>query len=246
MTQNPAKARMLRGEAAIGVSVGLGSPYAAEILSRSGFDFVLVDLQHGAWDDNLAALAFRSIALGAAVPMARVTGNDFYAIGRLLDRGALGIIVPMVNTAQEAQDAAFAVRYPPRGGRSWSPTLAMFHGTDYAQRIDDEVFLAIQIETVQAVENAEAILSTEGVDGLWLGPNDLARSMGVPFGSPEHEQMILHVLEVCKRVGKIPGIAADNNLRHWMDHGFLFVTATSDAALIIDNAPRFVVGRDAT
>jgi len=71
MTQNPAKARMLRGEAAIGVSVGLGSPYAAEILSRSGFDFVLVDLQHGAWDDNLAALAFRSIALGAAVVAGR-------------------------------------------------------------------------------------------------------------------------------------------------------------------------------
>lgn len=238
MTQNTAKQKMLRGGPAIGATVGLGSPFAAEIFSRSGYDFVMVDCQHGAWDDQGAALSFRSIALGTATPMARVTANDYYAIGRLLDRGAMGIIVPMVNTAAEAEAAAFAVRYPPHGGRSWSPLLAQFHGTDYAARIDADVFLAIQIETVQAVENAEAILNTPGVDGLWLGPNDLSRSMGVPFGSADHEAAILRVLSICRKAGKLPGIAADGNVAHWVRHGFQFVTACNDANLLVEHGTK--------
>ncbi len=238
MTQNCTKQKLLRGEPAIGTTVGLGSPFAAEIFSRSGYDFVMVDMQHGSWDDYSAAMAFRSIALGSATPMVRVIANDYYAIDRMLDRGALGIIIPMVNTPDEAKAAAFAVRYPPRGGRSWSPWMAAFHGTDYRERIDDEVYLAIQIETVQGVENAEAILSTPGIDGLWLGPNDLARSMGVPFGSPEHEETILRVLSICKKVGKIPGLAADGNVPYWVRHGFQFVTACSDAGLLLELGPK--------
>ncbi len=238
MTQNATKQRLLRGEPAIGATVSLGSPFSAEIFSRSGYDFVMADMQHGSWDDYGAAMAFRSIALGSATPMVRVIGNDFYAIGRMLDRGALGIIVPMVNTPEEARAAAYAVRYPPRGGRSWSPLLAEFHGTDYRERSNDEIFLAIQIETVQGVENAEAILSTPGIDALWLGPNDLARSMGVPFGSAVHEETILKVLAICKKAGKITGIAADGNVPYWVRHGFQFVTACNDAGLILEHGPQ--------
>ena len=155
MRSNLAKQRMLEGKSAIGASSGLGSPLAAEILSHAGYDFVLVDNQHGAWDEISTMLAIRSICLGSAVPMARVRKNDFCAIGRLLDIGMLGIVVPMVNSVEEAQAAAFAARYPPRGGRSVGAFGARFYGPDYARQINDEVFLAVQIESKQAVECAE-------------------------------------------------------------------------------------------
>ncbi|MBM3189559.1 MAG: hypothetical protein FJZ90_12650, partial [Chloroflexi bacterium] len=112
MRINETKRRLLKGEAVIGVGIGLGAPLAGELLSLAGFDFVLVDCQHGAWDDNSAMAAFRSICHGPATPMTRVQQNDYAAIGRMLDRGAMGIIVPMVNSAQDARSAARAVRYP--------------------------------------------------------------------------------------------------------------------------------------
>lgn len=240
MTANIAKRRMLEGKPGIGVIVALGSPVAGEILSRAGFDFVLVDNQHGAWDDASSTVAFRGIHLGSAVPMARVRKNDFYDIGQLLDRGALGIVVPMIESAEEAEAAAHAVRYPPRGGRSWWPLQAGFYGSDYGEWIDDEVFLAVQIESEQAVNRAEEILAVDGVDGCWVGPTDLGRSMGIDPSTPEGAQAletaILHVLEVCRAANKIPGIAALNDAHYWIERGFLFVTAGSDVDFVTDGA----------
>ncbi len=227
---------MLNGEAAIGVSVGLGSPFAAELLSRAGFDFVLVDNQHGRWDDDSSLDAFRYIMLGSAVPMARVSQNDYYAIGRLLDRGALGIIVPMVNSVEEARAAAHAVRYPPRGGRSSGALLAVHLGADYQSWSDDQVFLAVQIESATAVEQAEAILSVEGVDGCWIGPNDLARSMAVDLWTPPHMDAIMRVLEACQKTHKIAGISAEVDVSEWVSAGFQFVTAANDAKLLLEGA----------
>jgi 4-hydroxy-2-oxoheptanedioate aldolase len=236
MIQNRAKRRMLEGEPAIGAPVGLGSPLAAELLSLAGFDFVLVDNQHGAWDDNSTMLAFRSICVGPAVPMARAQKNDFYTIGRLLDRGALGIVVPMVNSVEEARAAAFAARYPPQGGRSVGAFGARFHGPGYERWINDEVFLAVQIESERAVNSAEEILGVEGVDGCWVGPADLANSMGVDpstlEGSEAREAAILRVLEACHKTGKISGIAGGADAQHWIERGFLFVTTDGDDALV--------------
>ncbi len=238
MRINTAKGRMLEGKPAIGAIASLGSPLAAEILSRTGFDFVLVDCQHGNWEDEGAMLAFRSVCLGAAVPMARVRQNDYYAIGRLLDRGALGIVVPLVNSAAEARAAANAVRYPPRGERSWGPFLAGYLGADYGQWADNEIFLAVQIESAQAVERAEEILAVDGVDGCWIGPKDLAKSMGIdpntPAGSQAHEAAILQVLAACRKTHKIPGIFGDGeaDAQRWIEHEFQFVTTTNDARLL--------------
>ena len=240
MRINTAKRRMLEGKPAIGGAVGLGSPLSAEILSLAGFDFVLVDNQHGFWEDNSTMLAFRSTCLGPAVPMARVQQNDFYAIGRLLDRGALGIVVPMVNSVEEAKAAAFAARYPPRGGRSVGAFGVGFYGSDYLSRINDEVFLAIQIESVRAVNHAEEILAVDGVDGCWIGPADLANSMGVDLSTPEgaaaHEAAILRVLEACRKTNKIPGIWGDEDAQRWIKHGFLFVTAGGDGGFVYRGA----------
>jgi 4-hydroxy-2-oxoheptanedioate aldolase len=247
MRLNSAKRRMLDGKPAIGAAAGLGSPLAAEILSHAGYDFVLVDNQHGAWDESGTMLAVRSICLGPAVPMARVRQNDYAAIGRLLDSGMLGIVVPMVNSAAEAQAAAYASRYPPRGGRSVGAFGARFYGADYARQVDDEVFLAVQIETEQAVRHAEEILSVEGVDGCWVGPGDLALTMGVDLTTPEgkqaHQAAIMEVLEVCRRTGKIPGIAGGDDARFWLERGFLFVTSVSDSGLVLAGAQAFLKKR---
>jgi 4-hydroxy-2-oxoheptanedioate aldolase len=234
MITNPVKRRMLDGQPQLGAGVGLGSPTSAALLAQAGFDFILVDYQHGEWDDAAALAAFRAIALQGAIPMARVRQNDFYAIGRALDRGALGIVVPMVNSPAEAQAAARAMRYPPRGGRSFGGSLAIHYGADFDAWINDEVFLAIQIESAAAVEQADQIMAVDGVDGCWIGPNDLARSLGVPQGTPAHTEAILSAIAACQRAGKIPGISAADaaDAQRWIDHGCRFVTASGDAALV--------------
>ena len=242
MAVNLAKRRMLAGEPAVGAEVGLGSPLAAEYLSPEGFDFILVDNQHGAWDDDTTMQAFRSIALGQAVPMTRVRYNDFSAIGRLLDRGAMGVILPMVNSVEEAQAAAHAARYPPRGGRSNGAFGAQFLGPDYMSWIDDELFLAVQIESKQAAERAEQIMAVEGVDGCWIGPGDLSYSMGIDLNTAEgreaHQAAIRGIIKACHNTGKIPGISVGDaeTAQHWIDEGCLFVTTGADSGFMMDGA----------
>ena len=242
MRRNDAKRKLLAGQPALGARAGLGAPLAAELLSKAGFDWVLVDCQHGNWEDSGALEAFRAIALGPAAPMAGVRANDFGAIGRLLDRGAQGIIVPLVNTAEEARRAVHATRYPPLGGRSWGPFLAQWLGNDYDTAGEAEILLAVQIESAQAVAQAEAIMSVEGVDACWIGPKDLARTMGVDVNTPEgaaaHEAAILQVLAACRATGKAAGIDGGSEAggRRWLDHGFQFVSVTNDSFLISSGA----------
>ena len=247
MRINEAKRRLLAGESVIGIGLGLGSPLAGELLSLAGFDFILVDNQHGAWDDNSSMLAYRSICYGQATPMIRVQENNYYTIGRALDRGALGIIVPMVNTAEEARAAAHAVRFPPRGGRSIGPFGTAFHGPDYVQEINDQVYLAVQIESATAVENADDILSVEGVDGCWCGPGDMGLSMGLAPSNPEAQPQLvdalMSVLGVCKKRGKVPGLACGpGNAQYWLDKGFRFVTVGGESSLL-GEAARSLLGR---
>ena len=241
---NTAKQRMLNGEPAYGAEVNLGSALSAELISPLGFDFILVDNQHGAWSDDSSMTAFRSIALGVAMPMARVRRNEFGAIGRLLDRGAMGIVVPMVNSVEEAEAAVEAARYLPLGGRSAGAFGTGFLGGDYMQWANEEIFLAVQIETVRAAENAEAILSVEGIDGCWVGPGDLMYSMGVdlsdPVGWREHDDLIVSVFKATMRAGKIPGIytpSASEALRR-AEQGGLFLTCGGDGPWVVEGARR--------
>ena len=242
MKKNTAKQRMLEGKPAIGAEVGLGSPLSAELLSQLGFDWIVVDNQHGAWQEERTMHAFRGISFGSAIPMARVRQNNFGAIGRLLDIGAMGIIVPMVNSVEEAQAAARAVRYPPRGERSGGPFGISFLGSDYMSWIDDELFLAVQIESAQATEHAEEIMAVDGVDGCWVGPFDLGLSMGVdrstPEGSEAHTAAIDSVIAACRKTGKIPGIALGSvqEAKRWIERGCLFVTTGTDRSFMLEGA----------
>ncbi|NLS76391.1 MAG: 2,4-dihydroxyhept-2-ene-1,7-dioic acid aldolase [Chloroflexi bacterium] len=236
MKTNTALRRMRQGLPAIGAGATLGSPFAAELLTLAGFDYVMVDVQHGNWDDEAILLAFQLINLGSATPMIRVPQNDFYAIGRALDRGALGIVVPMVNSVAEAEAVARACRYPPRGGRSFGPFATSLYGSDYATSVDGELFVAVQIESKEAAEQAEAILSVDGIDGCWVGPEDLARSLGAdvstPAGLAARERAIAGVLHACRNTGKIPGIACGLDARDRIAQGFLYIRAGADQSFI--------------
>ena len=133
MKVNAVKQRLAAGQPVVGINAALGSSEAAGFLARAGFDLILVDNQHGNWDDTTSLQAFQRITLEGCTPFTRVRKNDFYAIGRMLDRGALGVVVPFVNSVEDAQAAAFAMRYPPRGGRSYGFTLAEYHGAGYGE-----------------------------------------------------------------------------------------------------------------
>lgn len=242
MRVNTAKAKMLAGKPAFGYSLGLGSAIATEMLSACGIDFAFVDTQHGSWGPDSVSQAFIAIQAGGAVPMARVARNDYTLIGRLLDEGAMGIIVPLVHTPEDAQRAADACRLPPVGSRSWGWGAAVRHGHDYSEHINEELFLAVQIESIQAAENAEAIMATPGVDGCWIGPADLALSMGIhPSKAGEddrHARAIELVLAACKNTGKIPGFAAfaPEDAKRRAEQGFLYLTAGSDIGFMMNGA----------
>src|SRR5437867_13107637 len=137
MELNTAKQKMLQGQPAYGYSLGLGSPLAAELLAWCGIDWLMLETQHGAWGGDGAIAALVAMSGGSATPMARAARNDYFLIGRLLDQGALGIVVPMVDTPEQAKAAADACHLPPRGTRSWGIGRARGYGDDYFDWIDD-------------------------------------------------------------------------------------------------------------
>jgi 4-hydroxy-2-oxoheptanedioate aldolase len=242
MRINTAKQKMLQGQPAFGYSLGLGSPLAAEALAHCGIDFLLLETQHGSWGADSSIAALTAMAAGPAIPMARVARNDYTLIGQLLDQGALGIVVPMVHTVAEAQAAADACRLPPRGSRSWGMGRARTYGDDYLDAVDDQVFVAVQLESVQAVEHAEAIMAVPGVDGCWVGPADLALSMGIhprqAANDERHAGALERVVRACRATGKIPGLACSGpeEARRRAGQGFQFLTAGSDVAFLLGGA----------
>jgi 2-keto-3-deoxy-L-rhamnonate aldolase RhmA len=248
MRKNTVKQKLLENKPVFGAEAGFGSPLIAEVLAIAGFDFIQVDGQHGQWSPDRMVCAFRSICLGGALPIARVQQNDFGAIGAVMDLGALGIVIPMVNTADEAVRAVRSVLYYPAGDRSSGAIGVGIHGTlpDYVDRIKEEVLIIVQIETGEAVDRAEEILSVDGVDGCMIGPSDLSLSLGVPAWSVKHEAAIEKVLKVCMSVGKFPGIAAwgkeNNSPSRRAEQGFLFIQATSDREILPNGADDILAG----
>ena len=237
MYVNTTKRRLLEGNPVFGIGATLGAPLGAEILALAGFDFVNVDDQHGSWTDESMMHAFRSICVGGATPFTRVSTNNSFVIGRALDRGALGILVPMVNSPAEARAAAQAVRYPPTGSRSFGPFACEMYGSDYTDKANEEVYLGVQLESIEAIDHAEEIMAVEGIDGCWIGPNDLGMSMGIDpktaTGQASLEAAIMKVFDACAKTGKVPGIAGNaSSARSWLNKGFRFVTVSGEAALL--------------
>jgi 4-hydroxy-2-oxoheptanedioate aldolase len=242
MQVNTAKQKLLAGQPAYGYSLGLGSPLVAELLARSGIDFLLLETQHGSWGHDGAIAALMGMAGGSAVPMARVAKNDYFLIGKLLDQGLLGIVVPMVDTPEQAKAVADACHLPPKGIRSWGVGRARIYGDDYGDWIDDQLFVAVQLESATAVENAEAIMATPGIDGCWAGPADLALSMGIHprdmADDQRHNAALERIVAACRNTGTVPGLACNTpeDARRRAGQGFQYLTAGSDAGFLLGAA----------
>jgi 4-hydroxy-2-oxoheptanedioate aldolase len=242
MRENTAKTKMKQGQPSFGYAIGMGSPVAAEAIANCGIDWILLDTQHGTWGQDSTNYALMAMRNSSAIPMARVARNDYTLIGRLLDEGAMGIVVPMVDTPEDAKRAVEACRLPPVGKRSWGWGGAVRYGDDYPDWINDQIFVAVQIESITAVENAEAIMSVDGVDGCWAGPADMALSMGIdPRNAPKddrHIKALEQVVQACKNTGKAPGLACagPEEARIRAEQGFQFLTAGSDLGFMLAGA----------
>jgi 4-hydroxy-2-oxoheptanedioate aldolase len=190
-----------------GAALVFGSTRASEVMAAAGFDFLMVDLQHGHYDKATATDSIRAIAASQTVPFARVSQNAPGSINDLLDAGALGIIVPMVNSAQEAAAAVKAAFYPPLGSRSKGGTAPILHGEDYAKWANSEIILTVMIETAEAVAKVDEILSVPGVGLCLIGTSDLAFEMRVARDGPEIRDALKTVAAAGKRHGVPVGSA---------------------------------------
>jgi 4-hydroxy-2-oxoheptanedioate aldolase len=234
---NPVTDKLRGGQPTVGSWVSLCSPVAAETMAGIGWDWLVVDVEHSLVGFDTMVNCFRAIQLGGAVPMARVPWNETIWIQRTLDAGALGLVVPMVNTVEDAAKAVSNMKYAAKGIRSWGGSrVAPYIEGDYRAWTDENLAIMVMIETVQAVEMAEAILSVEGVVGCLIGPSDLALSMGVRDTGPgtAHEAAIMEVLQAAKKAGKAAGkfcgSAAEVNVR--IAQGFQFLALDSDIGLM--------------
>ena len=186
------KQKLIKRELTIGTWISLAHPAIAEITAKAGFDWLTVDLEHSVITIREAEELIRVIDLCGVAPLVRLSTNDPVQIKRVMDAGAHGIIVPMVNTAEEARKAVNAVRYPPDGQRSVGLARAQVYGggfEKYKEWLNQESIVIVQIEHIKAVENLDAILAVEGVDGFFVGPYDLSGSLGIP-GQFDHRLML--------------------------------------------------------
>jgi 4-hydroxy-2-oxoheptanedioate aldolase len=252
MRPNAVKRALKAGQASVGSWLSLGSITASRFLARAGFEWLTVDIEHSLVDWETATHMFASIADAGCIALARVPSNRHDHIKRVLDNGAHGIVVPMVNSREEAQAAVAACLYPPAGNRSVGGSVHAlnFGGTapDYYARANDELLIVLQCEHIQAVEHADEIFSVPGIDAIFVGPNDLAASMRSSDGRPPSgeatAQAMKRILDACRRHGVAPGLhcTSGEEARHRIEEGWQFVAIASELRLML-NGVNEVLGK---
>ncbi len=217
----------------------LPSAFAAEIVSAAGCDWLCIDMQHGLIGSDQMRLMVQAAAIRATPVLVRVPWNEPAAIMLALDAGADGVIVPMVNSAGEAASAVGACRYPPLGYRSWGPMRSVMAQPGFGAELGNEQTVClVMVETLDAVEHVESILAVPGVDGVFVGPNDLAIShTGSNRGagsSPRDVELIGLIAARCRERGVAAGIACADaaSARRWQRVGYTLLALPSDASLL--------------
>jgi 4-hydroxy-2-oxoheptanedioate aldolase len=246
MRPNAVKRDLRAGKVSIGSWLSLGSIVASRFMARAGFAWLTVDIEHSLVDWETACHMFAAIADAGCTPLARVPANRHDYIKRVLDNGAHGIVVPMVNSREEAQAAVSAARYPPIGTRSVGGSVHALNfgatANEYYAQANDEILVVLQCEHIQAVRDADAIFSVPGIDAIFVGPNDLAASMRDPSGKPPTaeatSQAIASVLEACRRNKVAPGLHCTNveEVRQRTAEGWQFIAITSELRMMLDGA----------
>lgn len=252
MRVNQVKRALKAGQPSVGTWLSLGSITAARFMARAGFPWLTVDIEHSLVDWETATHMFAAIAEPGCLALARVPGNRHDHIKRVLDNGAQGIVVPMVNSRQEALDAVAAALYPPVGNRSVGGSVHALNfdttAQDYYAHANEELLIVLQCEHIQAVENADSIFSVPGIDAIFVGPHDLAASMRSKDGKPPSgeatTQAMKHILETCKKHKVAPGChcGSAEEARARIEEGWQFLAITSELKMMLDGANSVVRG----
>ncbi|CAM4061355.1 4-hydroxy-2-oxoheptanedioate aldolase [Deinococcus marmoris] len=241
MAKNTFKAALGRGDTLCGLWLALADPYSAEVCAGAGFDWLLIDGEHAPNDLRSTLASLQALAAYPAVtPLVRPPVGDTVGIKRLLDIGARNILIPMVETAIQAQELVAATRYPPRGVRGVGASLARASGfgrdADYLQHAEDGVCLLLQIESIAGLEALDEIAAVDGVDGVFIGPADLAASFG-QLGNPGHPDVQNAIRDAATRIraaGKAAGILSTDEAQAqtYLEWGYTFVAVGTDVTLL--------------
>jgi 4-hydroxy-2-oxoheptanedioate aldolase len=240
---NEFKRALARGSLQVGLWSTLCSNIGAEVIAHCGFDWILLDTEHSPNELPGLVQQLQAMGRGTAAPIVRAAWNDPVLIKRILDIGAQSVLLPYVQSAEEAQRAVQSVRYPPRGFRgvsAGSRSSQFGRVKDYLSRADDEICLLVQVETRAALEKLEAIAAVEGVDGVFIGPADLAASLG-HLGDTQHPEVQTALRDAAarlERVGKAAGILSvvEAEARRYIEWGYRFVAVGVDTSLLVKSA----------
>lgn len=237
MRTNKVKALWQQGKAPTMAWLSTADTYVAEIMANAGIDALVLDMQHGmAIGPDRAGVWLQAVSTTETVPFVRVPWNEPVFVQWVLDAGAYGIIVPLVNNREEAAKAAGACRYPPAGYRSVGPNRVRFYGgADYIERANQEIICLVMIEDIRTVARVEELAEVPGIDGFYIGPADLALSMGLRsidyLQSTAHAEACQKVLDVAKSKNLVAGVhcgSAEEALKRTLQ-GFMFCPAINDA-----------------
>ncbi|TCN19394.1 4-hydroxy-2-oxoheptanedioate aldolase [Sinorhizobium americanum] len=243
---NPFKAAIREGRFQLGLWVALASPYAAEVVAGSGYDWLLIDGEHAPNDLPLLAAQYRAIAGRGSHPIVRLPVGDTALIKQVLDTGVQTLLIPMVDTIEQARQLVRAVRYPPHGIRGVGAALGRATNfgriTDYLQNANDEICLILQIESRAGLAALDEIAALDGVDGLFIGPSDLAADMG-HLGNPAHPDVRAAIVDGFARIhkaGKARGILTLDPVqaRDYRDLGADFMAIGTDVTLLVSATER--------
>ena len=235
------KTQFLNNQYTVGSWITLAHPAIAEIMSKAGFDWLAIDLEHSVITIKEAEELIRIISLSGVTPLVRLTSNDPNQIKRVMDSGAHGIIVPMVNSSQDALKAVKAMKYPPHGNRGVGLARAQEYGksfNEYKTWQESETLLIVQIEHIEAVNNLLDIFSTDGVDGYIIGPYDLSGSLGVPgqFDHPDFIAAIKNINSLAKEMNIPSGIHIIepnlDELNSSIEKGYKFIAYSLDIRML--------------
>jgi 4-hydroxy-2-oxoheptanedioate aldolase len=240
---NKFKQAIQSGHQQIGLWSHLCSPISIEILAYCGYDWLLLDMEHSPNDINEILAQLQAMKGGTANPIVRPPWNDMVTFKRLLDIGVQNLLVPYIQTEEEARNAVAYTRYPPHGVRGYAgaPRASNYGRVkDYAHLNANELCLLLQVETLQGLENLEAIANVEGVDGVFIGPGDLSAALG-HLGNPKHPDVLKVIDDAIARIkacGKAPGILTGDEAlaKHYLAQGCLFVAVGADQNVLRDSA----------
>jgi len=239
MPRNEFKRALAAGRPQIGLWSSLCSNVVAEVIGGCGFDWILLDTEHSPNELPGVLTQLQALAVGTATPIVRPAWNDPVLIKRFLDVGATALLIPFVQNAEEARKAVAATRYPPAGirGVATSTRAGRFGRTkDYLRKANDEICVLVQAETKTALDNLEAIAAVEGVDGVFIGPSDLAAALG-HLGNPGHAEVQAAISDAVKRLkakGKAAGIltSSEADAKRYLAEGYTFVAVGTDIGLL--------------